>query len=744
MGRRHKTDKPKMNVKILITALPAAAWLCSCSPDDGPASFEPHLKATGAAAVLHTEATLCGRISLQGSTEMPALRFLYGTTEAMGSTTEDALTEADSVWQRITGLTPGTTYHFCLMADNGRTQLRSNVLSFTTIPSGKPAVCEATDIRHTYATLRGQAEPLDDGTMPQLDFLVGTANGRMAAAQGTTVSGTTATLRLGGLTPGTAYRFCLRAYDGKNTTFSDTLNFTTMPSSKPTVSQPTDITRTSATLCGRADTLDNGSMPELTFLLGTANGQMAAAQGTTVSGTTATLRLGGLTPGTAYRFCLRAYDGYNTTFSDTLSFTTTPNKAPTITPPDLLASGPTSAMVRYTVADNGGEPLTATGLIVTNTANGTEQRIHSSADINAATAFTIRVGDLQQRTTYQIKAFAANTVGETATAPITVTTTGAVTLRYPGELAALIGNDIYTFSELAFAGPMNGDDLRLLRRMMGREPDGSAGKGRLASVDMTDATIVSGGDTYDGQRFARNNVVGQGLFAGCTGLTTLSLPDNATTVEQDAMRGCASLERLTIPSKATTVEQSEGCTALAAISVSPLNTAYSSQDGVLLTADGKQITWFPAGKTGHYALPPTVTTIGERAFAGSSITSVTMPDGITEMGQAAFAGSSVEEVTLPGSLSTVPTATFQECSRLHTVRIGSQTALISDYAFDGCPLRHIYLEAYYPPLCRPEAFTTSYSALLSQCTVHVPRGRSAAYKASEAWSRFANIVETDY
>ena len=649
MGRRHKTDKPKMNVKILITALPAAAWLCSCSPDDGPASFEPHLKATGAAAVLHTEATLCGRISLQGSTEMPALRFLYGTTEAMGSTTEDALTEADSVWQRITGLTPGTTYHFCLMADNGRTQLRSNVLSFTTIPSGKPAVCEATDIRHTYATLRGQAEPLDDGTMPQLDFLVGTANGRMAAAQGTTVSGTTATLRLGGLTPGTVYRFCLRAYDG-----------------------------------------------------------------------------------------------YNTTFSDTLSFTTTPNKAPTITPPDLLASGPTSAMVRYTVADNGGEPLTATGLIVTNTANGTEQRIHSSADINAATAFTIRVGDLQQRTTYQIKAFAANTVGETATAPITVTTTGAVTLRYPGELAALIGNDIYTFSELAFAGPMNGDDLRLLRRMMGREPDGSAGKGRLASVDMTDATIVSGGNTYDGQRFARNNIVGQGLFAGCTGLTTLSLPDNATTVEQDAMRGCASLERLTIPSKATTVEQSEGCTALAAISVSPLNTAYSSQDGVLLTADGKQITWFPAGKTGHYALPPTVTTIGERAFAGSSITSVTMPDGITEMGQAAFAGSSVEEVTLPGSLSTVPTATFQECSRLHTVRIGSQTALISDYAFDGCPLRHIYLEAYYPPLCRPEAFTTSYSALLSQCTVHVPLGRSAAYKASEAWSRFANIVETDY
>ena len=649
MGRRHKTDKPKMNVKILITALPAAAWLCSCSPDDGPASFEPHLKATGAAAVLHTEATLCGRISLQGSTEMPALRFLYGTTEAMGSTTEDALTEADSVWQRITGLTPGTTYHFCLMADNGRTQLRSNVLSFTTIPSGKPAVCEATDIRHTYATLRGQAEPLDDGTMPQLDFLVGTANGRMAAAQGTTVSGTTATLRLGGLTPGTVYRFCLRAYDG-----------------------------------------------------------------------------------------------YNTTFSDTLSFTTTPNKAPTITPPDLLASGPTSAMVRYTVADNGGEPLTATGLIVTNTANGTEQRIHSSADINAATAFTIRVGDLQQRTTYQIKAFAANTVGETATAPITVTTTGAVTLRYPGELAALIGNDIYTFSELAFAGPMNGDDLRLLRRMMGREPDGSAGKGRLASVDMTDATIVSGGNTYDGQRFARNNIVGQGLFAGCTGLTTLSLPDNATTVEQDAMRGCASLERLTIPSKATTVEQSEGCTALAAISVSPLNTAYSSQDGVLLTADGKQITWFPAGKTGHYALPPTVTTIGERAFAGSSITSVTMPDGITEMGQAAFAGSSVEEVTLPGSLSTVPTATFQECSRLHTVRIGSQTALISDYAFDGCPLRHIYLEAYYPPLCRPEAFTTSYSALLSQCTIHVPLGRSAAYKASEAWSRFANIVETDY
>ena len=635
-----------MSIKTLATVITAAIIATACNPDDGPGNLEPRLTATGASAILHTEATLSGRIELQGSTQMPAMSFLYGTDESLSQTSDEAEAVGDSVAVRVTGLKPGTAYLFCLLADNGRVELRSNTLSFTTQPSGRPAVCEATDIKHTSATLQGQA-----------------------------------------------------------------------------------------------DTLDNGQLPELAFVVGTESGAMGRAEGTTIADGKATLHLDDLTPGTAYRFCLQAFDGHNTTYSDTLTFTTLPNKKPTITAPTLIGQGPTSAMVSYAVTDNGGEPLTATGLVVTNTATGEQQRIKATADINADTVFTIRAAGLAQHATFSIEAFAANTIGESKAGEITMTTSEAIVLTSPGLLAGIIANDVYAFTEVSIAGPMNGDDLRLLRRMMGREPDGSAGNGRLAKVDMTDATIVEGGGPYDGQRYTKGNVVGQGLFADCTGLTTLRLPAGATTIEQEAMRGCTSLTQLAIPSAAVSVAPSTGCTSLAAISAPAANTAYSSRDGVLFTADGKEITWFPMGKTGDYALPESVTSIGDRAFAGCTITRFTLPDGLKEIGQAAFFGSKVEEVTLPDGLRLIPTATFQQCASLHTVRLGSKAELVSDYAFDGCPLRHIYIDAQYPPVCNPDALTTSYGELFSKCTLHVPAGRSGFYKADSHWGQFKNTVE---
>ena len=635
-----------MSIKTLATVITAAIIATACNPDDGPGNLEPRLTATGASAILHTEATLSGRIELQGSTQMPALRFLYGTDESLSQTSDEAEAVGDSVAVRVTGLKPGTAYLFCLLADNGRAELRSNTLSFTTQPSGRPAVCEATDIKHTSATLQGQA-----------------------------------------------------------------------------------------------DTLDNGLLPELAFVVGTESGAMSRAEGTTIADGKATLHLDNLTPGTAYSFCLQAFDGHNTTYSDTLTFTTKPNKKPTITAPTLIGQGPTSAMVSYAVTDNGGEPLTATGLVVTNTATGEQQRIKATADINADTVFTIRAAGLAQHATFSIEAFAANTIGESKAGEITMTTSEAIVLTSPGLLAGIIANDVYAFTEVSIAGPMNGDDMRLLRRMMGREPDGSAGNGRLAKVDMTDATIVEGGGPYDGQRYTKVNVVGQGLFADCTGLATLRLPAGATTIEHEAMRGCTSLAQLAIPSAAVSVAPSTGCTSLAAISAPAANMAYSSHDGVLFTADGKEITWFPMGKTGDYALPESVTSIGDRAFAGCAITRFTLPDGLKEIGQAAFFGSKVEEVTLPDGLRLIPTATFQQCASLHTVRLGSKAEIVSDYAFDGCPLRHIYIDAQYPPVCNPNALTTSYGELFSKCTLHVPAGRSAFYKADSHWGQFKNTVE---
>lgn len=603
-------------------------------------------------------------------------------------------------------------------------------------------VAEATNVMHTEATIHGSIELQGNTPMPELHFAFGTTEAADSMDGIPSMDGYKASLRLTGLVPGTTYYYRLMASNGRVTLRSNTLNFTTKPSGIPAVGEATDITRTGATLHGQATALDDGTMPRLAFLVGTGGSMQPATQPLTINGGDASLKLDSLTPGTTYSYCLEAYDGHNTTRSDTLTFATQPNNRPTLGQPRLYSHGPTSAIVGYDVTDNGGEALTATGLCVTCTADGATTRISVTGDINSDTVFSLRIGSLRQHATYEIRPYAANTVGETTGEPLCLTTGDAVTTTAPGELAYVIGNDMLRLEKLSLAGPLNGDDLRCLRRMMGREADGKPSGGRLAQVDMTEAHIVEGGGGYDNSHFTRNGVVGHGLFALCTGLTALALPDDATTIEKDALQGCTALRQLQIPTAATSVLPSEGCTALEAITVVPTNRAYSSKDGVLFAADGSRIVWFPAGKTGDYTLPSTVTAIGDYAFQGCAISRFTMPDALTEMGQAAFFASGVEEVTLPDGLRLIPTATFQQCSRLHTVRLGSKAELVADYAFDGCPLKHIYIDAPYPPVCNANALTTSYKPLLQSCTLHVPAGRSGMYKANASWGQFKHIVET--
>ena len=137
---------------------------------------------------------------------------------------------------------------------------------------------------------------------------------------------------------------------------------------------------------------DNGSLPELEFLIGTGGRMEAVRQPLTLGADNVTTRLDSLTPGTAYSYCLKAFDGHNNTYSDTMTFVTLPNNKPSVTQPKLYSQGPTSMIASYSVTDNGGEPLTATGFCVTNTATGGQRRIEADGDINADTTPNMKSG----------------------------------------------------------------------------------------------------------------------------------------------------------------------------------------------------------------------------------------------------------------------------------------------------------------------------------------------------------------
>ena len=78
---------------------------------------------------------------------------------------------------------------------------------------------------------------------------------------------------------------------------------------------------------------------------------------------------------------------------------------------------------------------------------------------------------------------------------------------------------------------------------------------------------------------------------------------------------------------------------------------YVSVEGVLFSADQTLLHTCPAGKTGAYRIPDSVTGVVEYAFtACRGLTSLTIPDSVTTIDGCAFqACSSLTSVTIPGA-----------------------------------------------------------------------------------------------
>lgn len=600
----------------------------------------------------------------------------------------------------------------------------------------------ATDITRNEATLTGEIVKQGNTPMPDLRFIYGSQEDMSLVSPNVeTDAEGHVTVRLTGLDAGTPYSFCLQGNNGRVTLSSDIGAFTTLPNEKPQlyIGTATDITRNEATLIGQIVIQDDLPLPDLYFEYGpqedlcfTSPSVETDAEGRV------SVRLNSLTSGTSYSFRLQGQDENGTLTSETGTFTTLPEEPPTVGSLTLVSLGPASTIVSYEILSAGSKEVTESGCYVEKLPSGNIVKHTASSTTGIC---QVHIGGLEQHSSYRIQPYASSEAGETKGEVLEITTSDAVVWNEPGGLTALMGEDLYRFTSLSFDGPMNGDDLRTLRKMMGRETDGSATGGQLSHVNLSDADIVSGGGNYDDAHYSADNVVGKELFAGCDRLEYIALPNSATVIEKDAFLNCSSLNRLDIPAYAESVIPSDGCTGLEEINISPANTHYQCKDGVLFNADLTEIVWFPIAKDGEYELPGTITSLDDYAFQGCHITRFILPEGVKELGQGVFYGSEIEEVVTPSTLRAIPTATFQGCTSLKTVRLGRNTELISDYAFDDSPLENLYVEAIYPPVCNHDAFSTSYGNLFEKCILHVPANRLGFYKADSHWGQFTHIIE---
>ncbi len=101
----------------------------------------------------------------------------------------------------------------------------------------------------------------------------------------------------------------------------------------------------------------------------------------------------------------------------------------------------------------------------------------------------------------------------------------------------------YKVTNLKIIGEINGTDLRMIREMAGSNSNGNSTDGKLSVLDLSEAKIVKGGDCYlnNGYDYTSNDVIGSRAFLGCSGLTSLTLPADITSIGDEAFQGCSGL-----------------------------------------------------------------------------------------------------------------------------------------------------------------------------------------------------------
>ena len=257
----------------------------------------------------------------------------------------------------------------------------------------------------------------------------------------------------------------------------------------------------------------------------------------------------------------------------------------------------------------------------------------------------------------------------------TVTITEAGTLRdvFPGgEWATqeLRDSVMQTFTGLKIIGPINGTDIPYLQAVCGSF---SGTNGNISELDLSEASIVSGGESYGiyfsptgdmVDLYTKDGEIGTQMFYFCGTLTRITLPQSTATIAPNAFEGTA-LESLVMPKG---------------------NTAYTTRDGVLFDYDMTQLVKYPSLRSdADYAVPQTVSSIGSYAFEGAeNLRSVTLPAGLVNVGENAFSNTYLELAALPSSVRRIGSRAFSGCQHLVSVVMPSSVDSMGMGVFMGC------------------------------------------------------------
>ena len=284
--------------------------------------------------------------------------------------------------------------------------------------------------------------------------------------------------------------------------------------------------------------------------------------------------------------------------------------------------------------------------------------------------------------------------------------------------------------------------------------------------------------TYDGKTY-RVAEIGASAFEGCTGITSVTIPNNVVVINDGAFYGCTSLENVILPEELVIIGQGafSGCSSLVSIKIPStvrtinnyaffgctnlttiiseivdpfvINKVFDSstfRNAVLYVSEGTQQIY---DSTAEWSQFYTITEAGAINLSFdldgisyliddfntvSVISRKTKYSGnVVIPGQATFLGHTYSVLSIGDSA-------FENCSGLTSVTIPSSVTSLGYKSFYGCTGLTSVKSERTSPFEIDNVFDDS---VYDKATLFVPTGSKFEYLATSGWNNFRNIEEVD-
>ena len=249
---------------------------------------------------------------------------------------------------------------------------------------------------------------------------------------------------------------------------------------------------------------------------------------------------------------------------------------------------------------------------------------------------------------------------------------------------------------------------------------------QIKTIEIPEQVTFIGSGAFAYCNVLTSVVLGKGLtflprssFKYCVSLTSVNFGDKLETIDEGAFYGCTSLAELYIPKNITELYHGFiGCPGLEKIIVDDGNEVYDSRNNCNAV----------------------IVTKSNCIQVGCKNTII--PNDVIQIGSCSYMESGINSITIPSHVEIVNDQVFYVCKDLKRITISSNNTSIGKWAFGGCNnVTDVFCLTDVVPNVNSKCFEyQDGSTFISNATLHVPASSIEAYKATEPWSKFKEIV----